>query len=129
MVLDNVSSSVIPFVIKAHECSMLSLNLRFIEIALSFCLQCDFQAIYASGIKGKAGLSPENLAEDLGPLFESIIRCIPGPRIEDGALQMLVSGYSFYCFLFSFSDVACLDLTWHLIMLQNYITALCWINA
>jgi len=58
-----------------------------------FCLQCDFQVIYASGIKGKAGLSPDNLAEDLGPLFESIIRCIPGPRIDkDGALQMLVSG-------------------------------------
>ncbi|KAJ7976802.1 GTP-binding protein TypA/BipA like [Quillaja saponaria] len=54
--------------------------------------QCDFQAIYASGIKGHAGLSPENLAEDLGPLFESIIRCIPGPHIDkDGALQMLVT--------------------------------------
>ncbi|KAM7271424.1 hypothetical protein ACFE04_030638 [Oxalis oulophora] len=54
--------------------------------------QCDFQAIYASGIKGKAGLSPENLAEDLGPLFESIIRCIPGPNIDkDGELQMLVT--------------------------------------
>ncbi|KAL5540834.1 hypothetical protein UlMin_043804 [Ulmus minor] len=52
--------------------------------------QCDFQAIYASGIKGKAGLSPDKLADDLGPLFEAIIRCIPGPRIEkDGALQML----------------------------------------
>lgn len=54
--------------------------------------QCDFQAIYASGIKGKAGLSPENLADDLGPLFETIIRCIPGPHIDkDGALQMLVT--------------------------------------
>lgn len=63
-------------------------------------MQCDFQVIYASGIKGKAGLSPDNLAEDLGPLFESIIRCIPGPRIDkDGALQMLVSGYSFYFFV------------------------------
>lgn len=67
-------------------------------------MQCDFQAIYASGIKGKAGLSPENLAEDLGPLFEAIIRCIPGPHIEkDGALQMLVSDFftvniSFYLF-------------------------------
>ncbi|KAK2400595.1 putative elongation factor TypA SVR3, chloroplastic [Trifolium repens] len=37
--------------------------------------QCDFQVIYASGIKGKDGLSPENLADDLGPLFESITRC------------------------------------------------------
>lgn len=62
-------------------------------------MQCDFQAIYASGIQGKAGLSPEVLAEDLGPLFESIIRCIPGPHIEkDGALQMLVSGRSFITF-------------------------------
>lgn len=69
-------------------------------------LQCDFQVIYASGIKGKAGLSPENLADDLGPLFESIIRCIPGPRIEkDGALQMLVSGGSFsQCSTPFFSD-------------------------
>lgn len=63
-------------------------------------MQCDFQAIYASGIQGKAGLSPDNLAEDLGPLFESIIRCIPGPRIEkDGALQMLVSGCSYIVIL------------------------------
>lgn len=62
-------------------------------------MQCDFQVIYASGIKGKAGLDPENLADDLGPLFESIIRCIPGPNIKkDGALQMLVSVYSLYHF-------------------------------
>ncbi|KAL5981995.1 putative elongation factor TypA-like svr3, chloroplastic [Asimina triloba] len=54
--------------------------------------QCDFQVIYASGLKGKAGLSPDNLGEDLGPLFEAIIRCIPEPTIEkDGALQMLVT--------------------------------------
>lgn len=57
-------------------------------------MQCDFQAIYASGIKGKAGLSADNLSDDLGPLFEAIMRCIPGPAIEDGALQMLVSGCS-----------------------------------
>ncbi|CAO2822206.1 unnamed protein product [Amaranthus hypochondriacus] len=58
--------------------------------------QCDFQVVYASGIKGKAGLSPDNLADDLGPLFESVIRCIPGPRIEkDGALQMLVTNIEY----------------------------------
>ncbi|MBA0851560.1 hypothetical protein Goshw_022154 [Gossypium schwendimanii] len=58
--------------------------------------QCDFQAIYASGIKGKAGLSADNLAEDLGPLFESIIRCIPGPHIDkDGALQMLATNIEY----------------------------------
>ncbi|CAH1414904.1 unnamed protein product [Lactuca virosa] len=54
--------------------------------------QCVFQAVYASGIKGMAGLSPDNLADDLGPLFETIIRCIPGPKIKkDGSLQMLVT--------------------------------------
>ncbi|KAL2923642.1 putative elongation factor TypA-like SVR3 chloroplastic [Bienertia sinuspersici] len=58
--------------------------------------QCDFQVVYASGIKGKAGLSPEKLADDLGPLFESVIRCIPGPQIEkDGALQMLVTNIEY----------------------------------
>ncbi|KAI3471589.1 hypothetical protein Pfo_028239 [Paulownia fortunei] len=58
--------------------------------------QCDFQIIYASGLKGKAGLSPENLAEDLGPLFESIVRCIPGPQIaKDGALQMLATNIEY----------------------------------
>ncbi|XP_023539179.1 putative elongation factor TypA-like SVR3, chloroplastic [Cucurbita pepo subsp. pepo] len=58
--------------------------------------QCDFQVIYASGIQGKAGLSPEKLGEDLGPLFESIIRCIPGPRIDkDGALQMLATNIEY----------------------------------
>lgn len=54
--------------------------------------QCDFQAVYAIGLTGKAGLSPDNLADDLGPLFETIIRCIPGPKIKkDGSLQMLVT--------------------------------------
>ncbi|MCD7470360.1 putative elongation factor TypA-like svr3, chloroplastic [Datura stramonium] len=58
--------------------------------------QCDFQVIYASGIKGKAGLSPENLGEDLGPLFEAVVRCIPGPRInKDGALQMLATNIEY----------------------------------
>ncbi|CAN1277638.1 Putative elongation factor TypA-like SVR3, chloroplastic [Linum perenne] len=58
--------------------------------------QCDFQAIYAIGIQGKAGLSPDDLADDLGPLFESVIRCIPGPLInKDGALQMLATNLEY----------------------------------
>ncbi|KAK1577695.1 hypothetical protein Q3G72_023956 [Acer saccharum] len=58
--------------------------------------QCDFQAIYASGIQGKAGLSPDKLGDDLGPLFEAVIRCIPGPRInKDGALQMLATNIEY----------------------------------
>lgn len=58
--------------------------------------QCDFQVIYASGLKGKAGLSPDNLADDLGPLFETIIRCIPGPQIaKEGSLQMLATNIEY----------------------------------
>lgn len=58
--------------------------------------QCDFQVIYASGIKGTAGLAPDNLAEDLGPLFEAIVRCIPGPHIDkDGPLQMLATNIEY----------------------------------
>ena len=42
-------------------------------------------------------MSADNLADDLGPLFEAILRCIPEPRIEkDGALQMLMS-YKLCC--------------------------------
>lgn len=85
--------------------SMLNACKSLTSFRHSFYMQCDFQAIYASGIKGKAGLSADNLADDLGPLFESIMRCIPGPAIDkDGSLQMLVSGFSlmssFFLFLF-----------------------------
>ncbi|GAB2267005.1 Putative elongation factor TypA-like svr3, chloroplastic [Dionaea muscipula] len=58
--------------------------------------QSDFQVVYASGINGKAGLHAETLADDLGPLFETIIRCIPGPCIDrDGSLQMLVTNIEY----------------------------------
>ena len=36
--------------------------------------QCDFPVVYASGANGVAGGSPEELAEDLAPLFEAIVR-------------------------------------------------------
>eukprot|EP01018_Ginkgo_biloba_P007066 Gb_15061 [translate_table: standard] len=58
--------------------------------------QCDFQVIYASAVKGQAGLSPENIGNDLGPLFEAILRCIPEPCIDpDGPLQMLVTNLEY----------------------------------
>lgn len=58
--------------------------------------QCDFQVIYASGVKGQAGLSPEKVGNDLGPLFEAILRCIPEPTIDpDSSLQMLVTNLDY----------------------------------
>ncbi|GAU50405.1 hypothetical protein TSUD_244520 [Trifolium subterraneum] len=70
---------------------------RFVlKRTLEFGHACDFQVIYANAKKEKAGLSPENLVDDLGPLFECIMRCIPGPRIDkDGSLQMLVSIWAY----------------------------------
>lgn len=48
--------------------------------------------MYASGIHGKAGLEPDSLADDLEPLFETVLRCVPEPRVDmEGPLQMLVS--------------------------------------
>nr|WP_278360966.1 translational GTPase TypA [Alteromonas macleodii] len=61
--------------------------------------QLDFKTVYASGILGKAGHSPEELAEDLTPLFNTIIDRVEPPKVdEDGPLQMQISSldYSSY---------------------------------
>ena len=36
--------------------------------------QCDFPVVYASGVNGIAGGAPEELADDLAPLFEAIVK-------------------------------------------------------
>jgi GTP-binding protein len=60
--------------------------------------QADFPVIYANAVTAQAGLTPE-LGPDLGPLFDVILRCVPGPRVDIKApLQMLVTnlGYDDY---------------------------------
>ncbi|CAK9238136.1 unnamed protein product [Sphagnum jensenii] len=58
--------------------------------------QCDFQVVYASGIHGKAGLEPNGLADDLEPLFEAVLRCVPEPRVDlEGPLQMLITNLDY----------------------------------
>lgn len=53
--------------------------------------QCDFPVVYASGMSGIAGDEPTQLAEDLGPLFEAIIREVPPPQVDlDGPARMQV---------------------------------------
>jgi GTP-binding protein len=53
--------------------------------------QADFPIIYASGIAGKAGYEHNiESMEDVRPLFDSIIKYIPEPKVDGGrALQML----------------------------------------
>lgn len=36
--------------------------------------QCNFPVVYASGMQGIAGMEPEDLADDLEPLFDTIVK-------------------------------------------------------
>lgn len=36
--------------------------------------QCDFPVVYASGVNGIAGMSPDEMAPDLQPMFDMIIK-------------------------------------------------------
>ncbi|MBC8332555.1 MAG: translational GTPase TypA [Anaerolineae bacterium] len=60
--------------------------------------QADFPVVYANAVTAQASLSPE-LGSNLQPLFEVILRHIPGPSVNpDAPLQMLVTtlGYDQY---------------------------------
>ena len=60
--------------------------------------QADFPVIYAHGISGRAGYTVD-LGPDLIPLFDTILKYIPGPKVDpDAPLQMLVAnlGYDEY---------------------------------
>jgi GTP-binding protein len=60
--------------------------------------QADFPVIYAQATSAQAGFTPE-LGPDLKPLFETILRHIPPPKVDSEApLQMLVTtlGYDDY---------------------------------
>jgi GTP-binding protein len=69
----------------------------FIELGASED-QADFPVIYAQATAGKAGHSMD-LGPDLQPLFDSILKHIPAPKVDpDAPLQMLVTtlGYDDY---------------------------------
>jgi GTP-binding protein len=60
--------------------------------------QADFPVIYAQATSAQAGLTPD-LGPDLQPLFQTILRHIPGPKVDpDAPLQILVTtlGYDDY---------------------------------
>ncbi len=56
--------------------------------------QLEAPAVYAVAKEGRAGLDPDHLEDDLGPLFDAIIEHIPAPIAEDGPFQMLVANRS-----------------------------------
>jgi GTP-binding protein len=60
--------------------------------------QADFPVIYAQATSAQAGLTPA-LGPDLQPLFQTILRHIPAPKVDpDAPLQILVTtlGYDDY---------------------------------
>ena len=54
--------------------------------------QIDFPILYANARSGQAGLAPDELADDLEPLFKTLVERIPAPAYEDDhPLQALVT--------------------------------------
>ncbi len=54
--------------------------------------QTDFPIVYTRALEGRAGYSPEEMAEGLIPLFDTIINKLPAPVVDmDGPTQMLVT--------------------------------------
>jgi len=54
--------------------------------------QIEFPVIYASALRGVSGTDPNNLADDMKPLFDAILEYIPAPEVDyDAPLQMQVT--------------------------------------
>ena len=63
----------------------------FIELGASD-EQADFPVIYTIGLEGRAGTTPEDIEDDLTPLFRTIINEIPAPTYdEDAPTSLLVT--------------------------------------
>lgn len=58
--------------------------------------QLDFPVIYTSALNGVAGLEPDQLADDMTPLFQMIVDEVPVPRVDrEGPLQMQISALDY----------------------------------
>ncbi|MFN8534285.1 MAG: translational GTPase TypA [Dehalococcoidia bacterium] len=67
----------------------------FLELATD-AEQLDFPVVYLIAKEGRAGLSPDDLAPDLAPLFETILSDIPGPEVDLAApFQTLVAALDY----------------------------------
>ncbi len=58
--------------------------------------QLDFPVIYTSALNGIAGLDPDEMAEDMAPLFQMIVDKVPAPEVEiDAPFQMQISALDY----------------------------------
>ena len=58
--------------------------------------QLDFPVVYASALNGFAGLDPDEMADDMTPLFEAIVEHVEAPKVDtEGPFQMQVSALDY----------------------------------
>lgn len=58
--------------------------------------QLDFPVIYASAINGIAGNDPEEMAENMEPLYQMIVDSVPVPKVDPAApFQMQISALDY----------------------------------
>lgn len=62
--------------------------------------QLDFPVVYASAINGIAGLDVNSMAEDMTPLFQTIVDVVEPPKVDaDGPFQMQISSLDYNSFV------------------------------
>jgi GTP-binding protein len=62
--------------------------------------QLDFPIIYCSAINGIAGIEPDDMAEDMTPLFQMIVDHVEAPKVDaEGPLQMQISALDYDSFV------------------------------
>lgn len=62
--------------------------------------QLDFPIVYTSALNGIAGLDPEEMADDMTPLFEAILEHVAAPEVDvEGPLQMQISALDYNSYL------------------------------
>jgi GTP-binding protein len=62
--------------------------------------QLDFPIIYCSAINGIAGTDPDEMAEDMTPLFQMIVDHVEAPKVDAGGpLQMQISALDYDSFV------------------------------
>src|SRR5690606_21210879 len=62
--------------------------------------QLDFPVIYASALKGYAGLDPSVRSGDMHPLLDAIVKHVPPPKVSiDGPLQLQVSSLDYNAYV------------------------------
>ncbi|MGO2131554.1 MAG: translational GTPase TypA [Halomonas sp.] len=58
--------------------------------------QLDFPITYCSALNGIAGMDPEELADDMSPMFQAIVDIVEPPQVEqEGPFQMQISALDY----------------------------------